>query len=109
MPQPAAASDGKAIKALYDEGMKEVFKVIGSMNSTNEQVRVANQTAEDLTSLLVKHTLASIDERSALLAGLIVELNQVIDAVKKDPPYAGALDNFTTILTKAKNQVAAGL
>ncbi|OGT82919.1 MAG: hypothetical protein A3H91_12230 [Gammaproteobacteria bacterium RIFCSPLOWO2_02_FULL_61_13] len=52
--------------------------------------------------MLVKHTLESIDGRTALLAGLIVELNQVIAAVKKEPPYAEALGNFTAIVTKAQ-------
>ena len=103
MAQPDAALNAKSIKQLYDEGMKEVFRVVGSFDSSPEQLKVANQTAEDLTAMLVKHTLATIDGRTALLAGLIVELNQVLDAVETKPPYAEALHNFTTIMTKAQS------
>ncbi|HYH41656.1 MAG TPA: hypothetical protein VD867_06710 [Burkholderiales bacterium] len=95
MSQPAA------IKKLYDEGMREVFRVVGSFESTPEQLTIANQTAVDLTSMLVKHTLETIDGRTALLAGLIVELNQVIAAVETTPPYAGALESFTRLAAQA--------
>ena len=102
MSQANATSAAKSIKQLYDEGMSEVFRVVGSIESTPEQRRVAKETAEDLTSMLVKHTLGSIDGRTALLAGLIVELNQVISAVETEPPYLEALENFTTIVGKAQ-------
>jgi len=100
MSQPAA------IKKLYDEGMREVFRIVGSFESTPEQLEVANQTAVDLTALLVKHTLATIDGRTALLAGLIVELNQVIATIQTEPPYAGALRNFTRIAAQAQKLFA---
>lgn len=102
MAQTGATSEDKLIKRLYDEGMREVFKVVGSFDSTPEQLAVADQTAEDLTTMLVKHTLASIDGRTALLAGLIVELNQVINAIETKPPYLGALEAFTGIAGRAE-------
>ncbi len=92
----------KPIKQVYDEGMAEVFKVVGSLDATPEQRAVAQQTARDLSSMLVAHTLQSIEGRTALLSGLIVELNQVIDSIQTKPPYADAMTGFTGILTKAK-------
>ncbi len=92
----------KSIKQVYDEGMAEVFKIIGSFEATREQRETAKQTAKDLSSALIAHTLDSINGRTALLSGLIVELNQVIDTVQTKPPYDGALVNLTTVLTKAK-------
>lgn len=92
----------KSIKQVYDEGMAEVFKIIGSFEATREQRETAKQTAKDLSSALVAHTLDSINGRTALLSGLIVELNKVIDSVQTQPPYEGALGNLTIILTKAK-------
>jgi hypothetical protein len=92
----------KAIKQVYDEGMVEVFRIVTSLESTAAQVKTAKQTAKDLTSMLVAHTLQSIEGRSALLSGLIVELNTVIDSIRQEPPYAGALNKFSKILTKAQ-------
>ena len=95
-----------SIKQVYDEGMAEVFKIVGSLESTPEQIEIAEQTAKDLSSMLIAHTLDSINGRTALLAGLIVELNQVIDAVQTKPPYEGALSNLTGLLTSAQNLFA---
>ena len=96
----------KSIKEVYDEGMAEVFKIVGSLDATRKQRETAKQTAKDLSSMLVAHTLESIVGRTALLAGLIVELNQVMDSVKAKPPYAEAVDGLTAILTKAEGLFA---
>ena len=91
----------KSVKAVYDEGMAEVMKVVGSIKATPAQKKVALQTSKDLTAMLLAHTLASIEARTALLSGLIVELNQVTDSIKVKPPYAGALTSFGKIIGKA--------
>jgi hypothetical protein len=97
-----ASTDVQSIKQLYDQGMREVFRVVGSLEASDSQRNVARQTAEELTAMLVKHTLTSIDGRTALLAGLIVELNQVIEAVKVEPEAVEVLENVTTILGRAQ-------
>jgi len=91
----------KPIKQLYDEGMAEVFRIVGSLDATTAQVRTAKQTAEDLSSMLVAHTLDSIAGRTALLSGLIVELNQVIASVQAKPPHTDTVAKLTGILDKA--------
>ena len=96
----------KSIKQVYDEGMAEVFRIVGSLASTPEQIETAEQTAKDLSSMLIVHTLDSINGRTALLTGLIVELNQVIDAVQTKPPYEDALSNLTGVLTSAQKLFA---
>ncbi len=83
--------------------MAEVFKILGSLESTQKQMDVAEQTAKDLTSMLITHTLDSITGRTALLAGLIVELKQVIDSIQQNPPYEEALGNLTNIITKTND------
>ena len=93
----------QAIKDVYDAGIAEVFKVVGSLDATPAQRKVAKQTAKDLSSMLVTHTLQTIEGRTALLAGLIVELNQVIQAVEPSPPYQNAVEGFSKILTKAQS------
>jgi|GEM_PF-6906438 len=82
--------------------MAEVFRIVSSFDATPAQTRVAQQTAKDLTSMLVAHTLESIEGRTALLSGLIVELNQVIDAVRTNPPYQDTLTRLKGALTKAE-------
>lgn len=93
----------QSIKETYDTGMAEVFKIVGSLDATPAQRKLAKQTAKDLSSMLVTHTLQTIEGRTALLASLIVELNQVIEAVETSPPYKNAVENFTDILTKAQS------
>lgn len=92
----------KSIKESYDDGIAEVFRIVGSLDATPTQRKLAKQTAKDLSSMLVAHTLQTIEGRTALLAGLIVELNQVIDAIQLKPPYEDAIKNFTSLLTKAQ-------
>ena len=92
----------QSIKDVYDAGMAEVFKVVGSLDATPTQRKVAKQTAKDLSSMLVTHTLQTIEGRTALLSGLIVELNQVIRVVETSPPYQNAVEGFSKILTKAQ-------
>ena len=97
-----ATDTKKSIKELYDEGMAEVFKIVGSLDATPAQREAAKQTTRDLTSMLVSQTLQSIEGRTALLSSLIVELNEVIDAVQTHPPFVGVIENLTTVLTKAE-------
>ena len=96
------AEDSKtSIKDIYDDGMAEVMKVVGSIKATADQKTVALQSSKDLTALLLAHTLAQVESRTALLTGLIVELTQVTDAVKVKPPYAGAIDRFSKLIGTA--------
>lgn len=92
----------QSIKAVYDSGMAEVFKIVGSLDATEEQRDMALQTARDLSSMLVTHTLQTIEGRTALLAGLIVELNEVIASVQTTPPYKDAVASFTAVLDQAQ-------
>lgn len=96
------ADNKQAIKATYDSGMAEVFKIVGSLDATPEQRLAARQTARDLSSMLVAHTLQTIEGRTALLAGLIVELNEVIASIDASPPFTGALDSLTVLLNQAQ-------
>ena len=98
----ATADPKKSVKKLYDDGMAEVFRIVGSFDSTAKQISVAKATVKDLTSMLVANTLESIEGRTALLAGLIVELNQVINSVQTKPPFADTVGNLTSVLTRAE-------
>jgi len=92
----------KSIKELYDEGMTEVFKIVGSLDATSAQKKAAKQTAKDLSSMLVSQTLQSIEGRTALLSALIVELNGVIDSIQTNAPLKGVIGSLTAVLTKAE-------
>jgi hypothetical protein len=97
-----ATDTKKPIKELYDEGMAEVFKIVGSLDATPAQRRSAKQTAKDLSSMLVSQTLQSIEGRTALLSSLIVELNGVIDSIQTTPRLKRVFDSLTAVVTKAE-------
>jgi len=100
------AEDGKAIKELYDEGMLEVQRVLFSLDSTAAQRKVAKQSLRDLTTLLLAQTIKTVEGRTALLTGLIVELVQVIEKVQLKPPFQDALDKLNGVLGKAHKTLA---
>jgi hypothetical protein len=98
----AMADNRQAIKAAYDSGLAEVFMIVGSLDATRKQRATARQTARDLSSMLVAHTLQTIEGRTALLAGLIVELHQVIESIEASPPLKESVDNVTALLEEAQ-------
>ena len=97
----AAKHTNEAIRDAYDEGMRAVQKILFSTKSTAIQRKTAKQTLKDLTAMLLANTLKTVEGRTALLSGLIVELNQVIDKVQTKPPFSNAMSGLTTTLTKA--------
>lgn len=86
---------------VYDEVILEVQRVFSSPDSTPQQRRTAKQSLGDMTALLLAHTVATVQGRTALLSGLIVELTQVIYSVRTQPPYAGAVKQLTGLVDKA--------
>lgn len=91
-----------AIKVTCETGMAEVFKVVGSLDATLEQRTAARQAARQLSAMLTAHTLQTIESRTALLEGLIGELNQVLTSIDASPPFAGTVDSLTTLLGQAR-------
>ncbi len=99
---PDTIESKKAIKAAYDKGMFEVQKILFSIKSTAAQKKVAKKSLSDLTAMLLAHTLGTVEGRTALLAGLIVELMAVIKKVTPKPPSKTTLKDLTAVLTKAQ-------
>ena len=82
--------------------MFEVQKILFSIKATPAQRKVAKKSLSDLTAMLLAHTLATVEERTALLAGLIVELNEVIAKVQTKPPSSTTLTSLAGALTRAQ-------
>ena len=82
--------------------MREVQKTLFSIKSTPTQRKVAKKSLSDLTAMLLAHTLATVEGRTALLAGLIVELNEVIAKVTTKPPSSTTMTGLAGALTKAQ-------
>jgi len=95
----------KSIQQLYTEGMQEVSKIIS--HGSAAQREVALQTLDDLTAMMLAHTIETVQGRTALLTGLIAELTQVIEAVNVQPPYMGAVKAVTKIVDSARSRLAA--
>lgn len=95
----------KPISEIYSAGVAEVSRVIAEGNA--DQRDVAQQTLDDLTAMMLAHTLDTVQGRTALLTGLIAELSQVIDAVKTKPPYDKAVKSLTKVIDAARTRLAA--
>jgi len=96
------ADTAKDIRDVYRQGMHEIQKILGSVNSTQAQIDTASASLDDLTAMMLKQTIDTVQGRTALLSGLIVELNQVIESVKVKPPSADVIGNLTAVLDKAQ-------
>jgi hypothetical protein len=97
-----ATTTVKTIPEIYSAGMSEVGKIVAEGNA--DQRDVAQQTLDDLTAMMLAYTLESVQNRTALLTGLITELGQVIDAVETEPPYANAVKNLTKVIDMARTR-----
>lgn len=97
-----ATGTKKSIKELYDEGMAEVDKIVGSLDATPDQRDAAMQAAKKLSSMLSNAALQSIENRTALLSALIDELNEVIGSIQTNSPLKGVTENLTAVLTRAQ-------
>lgn len=92
-----------SIQDLYTSGIQEVNKIIA--NGDSGQRDVAMQTLDDLTAMMLAHTLETVQGRTALLTGLIAELTQVIDSIKTKPPYVRAMDAVAGIIDGARTRL----
>jgi hypothetical protein len=95
----------QSIPDLYTKGITEVNKVLAQ--GTQEQADVAQQTLDDLTAMMLAHTLDTVQGATALLTGLITELNQVLAMVKTNPPYLDAVKSINAILEAANTRLKA--
>ena len=71
------------------------------------QRSAALQTLDDLTAMMLAHTLDTVQGKTALLTGLIAELTQVINAIQVAPPYAQAVETVVAIVDKARVRLTA--
>lgn len=98
------ATNANAIRDLYNEGIREVTKIV--QQGDEAQQAEALKTLDDLTAMMLAHTIETVQGRTALLTGLISELTQITDAIEVDPPYAGALDTVAAIVDKVRVRLA---
>ncbi len=92
----------KPVKDIYDAGLEEVQRILFSLDSTPAQTKAARQTLKDLTAMSLAYTLKTVEGRTAILAGLIVELSQITEKVKVKPPYLDAMKNLTSLAGTAQ-------
>jgi hypothetical protein len=92
---------GQDIKQQYDDGIRAVQGVLFSLDSTPDQLKVADKALTSLTALLLEQTLKSIEGRTALLKGLILNLNQVIASIRVTPPLLALAQRLTGIVGKS--------
>lgn len=101
---PTRKSGQPSIQGLYTAGIQEVNHIIASGNKS--QRNTALQTLDDLTAMMLAHTLETVQGRTALLTGLISELTQIIEAIQTAPPFLEAIDAVTGIIQGARARLA---
>ena len=99
-PDPASAL---AIRNAYQKGIQAVSKVLGSIEATSDEKDQAEETLGDLTTAMLAQDIATVQGRTALLAGLIVDLNAVIDRIQIRPPLLPVLTELKGVVDTAKS------
>jgi hypothetical protein len=103
--ESAQESSPEQIRQLYVRGIRQVTRVLGSVNSTDAEIETAEQTLTDLTTSMLAHEIASVQGRTALLSGLIVELTTVVDSIQASSPLAEVASELNGILEAAKTSL----
>ena len=93
---------GPEIRDVYDQSLQEIGSVFRSLDASPEQVEEAKKKLRDLTSLMLVHTLDTIQGRTALLAGLIVELTDFTSKIQIEPKFLRSVEMLTNLADKAK-------
>jgi prefoldin subunit 5 len=98
----AQETSPEQIRQLYERGIRQVTRVLGSVNSTDAEIETAEQTLKDLTTSMLAHEIESVQGRTALLSGLIVELTTVVDSIQTNSPLAEVVSEVNDILDVAR-------
>jgi prefoldin subunit 5 len=98
----AQKSSPEQIRQLYERGIRQVTQVLGSVNSTDEEVETAEQALKDLTASMLAQEIETVQGRTALLSGLIVDLTTVVDSIQGNSPLAEVVKEVGDILDVAK-------
>jgi hypothetical protein len=97
----AAPTGAQGIRDTYSAGLQQVGAVLGSIKATRADREAAQQTLDDLTAMMLAHTIETVQGRTALLTGLIVELTAVIARIEERPPFLSIANNLTQIVSQA--------
>ena len=90
------------IKKTYKKSLSAIQKVMFSLESTDEEVEIAEQALDGLTGAMLTQNLAETAGRTALLGLLITELHEVIENIDTENKFAGLATELTSVLTTAK-------
>ncbi len=102
----AAPTGAQGIRDTYSAGLQQVGAVLGSIKATRADREAAQQTLDDLTAMMLAHTIETVQGRTALLTGLIVELTAVIARIEEKPQFASVVSNLAAIVEQANALLA---
>lgn len=90
------------VNAVYQDAIEQLQETIGSVDASAAQKKAARDALNDLFLLHGAHSIQEIDGRTALLSGLIIELQGVIDKIQARP-FGDALSQITKIADTARD------
>jgi len=94
-------SSGQEAENQYDAGIKEVKNILFSLDATPDEKDAARRALDKLTALRLRVVIGRIEDRTKLLAGLIENLNRVIDSVQVTSPLKAVADRLTGIVGRS--------
>ncbi len=90
------------VNDLFRESIEELQTVLETPGISANQRKAAELALRDVFRLHGTHVIQEVNGRTALLSGLIVELEEVSNAVKLNP-IGEALDQLDGLITRARD------
>jgi uncharacterized protein (TIGR02594 family) len=107
------ASSNSRIIEQYLAATAQFREILDSFTATRAQKAVAERSLSDLAATLGAQSVRAVEGRTALLTGLIVELNEVMASVRVNPigdmlgRLNGILNTANTLLAAEKEALSA--
>ena len=89
------------VNDVFSASVSELQEIVGSTDASSEQRRIAKDSLRDVWLLHGAHAIQEVHGRTALLAGLLSELQEVIDSIERQP-FGDELKRVETLVTTTR-------
>ncbi|MCU1376773.1 MAG: hypothetical protein JWO68_4059 [Actinomycetia bacterium] len=96
------------VNAVYQDSIAELQTILETPGTSSSQRKATEAALRDILLLHGAHVIQEIDGRTALLSGLIAELNEVSNTIQLNP-VGDALDNRPPKMAESIESVNSGI
>jgi len=89
------------VNDVFSASVTELQEIVGSTDASSAQRKIAKNSLRDIWLLHGVHAIQEVHGRTALLAGLISELEEVIDSIERKP-FGAELKRVEKLVTTAR-------